>query len=132
MTSDNSPGSKAVRALPDYIRADRIAWKANARLFTILHYSLGITAIVSSVLGSVKVDQAVNAAWFANLVFVSRLVAAMCTGAMTFLNLEKRTRAYQRAFVAIDRACGKFESGMKIDLEKKYDAACKIKDSADF
>lgn len=121
-----------IRSIPPHIAADRIKWKSNARLFTSLHYSLGILAIVTSVIGSVKVDQNDSRAWLQNAVSLSRLVAAMCTASVTFLKLEKTARAYRTAFDRLDRACGKFENGERVDLQKAYDAACKIRDSGEF
>ncbi|SOE59094.1 hypothetical protein SAMN05414139_01473 [Burkholderia sp. D7] len=95
------------RAVPELV-ADRLeTWRRYARYWRIIHYCLGLTATVSSVL--VAANKSFPDTWWVWTVPTFSLITALSTGILTFLNASGKSRAYIQAWRLVDDACTQFQ-----------------------
>jgi hypothetical protein len=103
-------------AIKDQVKLKN-SWRVCFRGWTVVHYAIGISAIVLSTLAAAK------PMWLGDmpLSIVSWIVAA-CTGLLTFLTPDKKADKYIRAWSALNSEITRYNSNQTRTVEDVLDA----------
>lgn len=97
----------AQRQVPELV-VDRLKWWRRFSLtWRLIHYCLGLTATVSSVL--VAAHESLPNSWSDWSLSTFSLITAVSTGILTFLNASAKSRAYMQAWRLVNNESSSFQ-----------------------